>query len=396
MAGSTANDAYSRLLVPVRDSTTIRNTVAYAIRAAESAAEKTAANPTVHFVYLSRQRAFDSDSINNISSADEFLERVSVWATEDVNDIQSESMVESAGSEDLDTADETIITIETTLLWTDRYLFSPTDFAEITINYAEKHNLDRIIVDPEYQPGGGAPMLRSYETALTQADCTVEKAPVERRTSRSRIETPSTLMKGIATFVICNAFYLLIAGSITPFNLLTGAVTALAASIAFSNITFTTSPRLTKTGLRVLRMGLFIPYLLWEIAKANLAIAYIILHPSLPIDPEMQQFRAGVRGAVSVMTLANSITLTPGTLTVDVDDDGLYIHTLTESARSDLSAGGLERAVRFVFYGRAAARFPAPTERDSILSITTESESGELSTDVISDPSSSQTPQEAD
>ena len=395
MAGSTANNAYSRLLVPVRDSTTIRNTVAYAIRAAESAATTANKDPTVHFVYLSRQRALDDDAADTISSADEFLERVSVWANEDANDIQSDSIVESAGSADVVTTDETTVTVETALLGTDQYLFSPADFAEITIDYAERHDLDRIIIDPEYQPGGGAPMLRSFETALTQADRPVEEAPVERRTSRSRITTPSTLTKGLTTFVICNVFYLLIAGSLTPFNLLTGSVTALAASIAFANITFTASPGIRKTGIRVLRIGLFIPYLLWEIAKANLAIAYIILHPSLPIDPQMQQFRAGVRGALPVMTLANSITLTPGTLTVDVDDDGLYIHTLTESARADLSAGGLERAVRFVFYGRAATQFPAPTERNSILSIPTDTES-ELSTDIIPESSSSQTPQEAD
>jgi Multisubunit Na+/H+ antiporter, MnhE subunit len=289
-----------------------------------------------------------------------------------------------------------VIEIETALLGTDRYLFSPADFAEITTDYAEEHDLNRIIIDPEYQPGGGAPMLRSFETALAQTDCTVEEAPVDRQTSRSRISTPSTLTKGIATFLVCNVFYLLIAGSITPFNLLTGSVTALAASIAFSNITFTTSPGFIQTGIRVLRMGVFVPYLLWEIAKANLAITYIILHPSLPIDPEMQQFRAGVRGALPVMTLANSITLTPGTLTVDVDD-GLYIHTLTESARADLSAGGLERAVRFVFYGRAGARLPAPTERNSIVSITTDPDSeSDLNTDIITESSSSQTPQEAD
>jgi multicomponent Na+:H+ antiporter subunit E len=70
-----------------------------------------------------------------------------------------------------------------------------------------------------------------------------------------------------------------------------------------------------------------------------------------------------------VTTLGNSITLTPGTLTVDVGRNGLDIHTLTGDAREDLAAGGLERAVRFVFYGRSGARISTPAERGSISAI---------------------------
>jgi hypothetical protein len=96
MAGSTA-DAHSRLLVPVRESTTIRNTVAYAVRAAESAATASE-DPAVHFVYLSRQRAVDDGAAGNISSGDELLERVTVWADEDRNTAGSESESESERS----------------------------------------------------------------------------------------------------------------------------------------------------------------------------------------------------------------------------------------------------------------------------------------------------------
>jgi multicomponent Na+:H+ antiporter subunit E len=111
------------------------------------------------------------------------------------------------------------------------------------------------------------------------------------------------------------------------------------------------------------RLCLYVPYLVWEIAKANVAIAYVVLHPKLPIDPSLERFEAAVWGDVPATTLANSITLTPGTLTVDVSDREFYIHTLTESSRADLFEGSLERAVRFVYYGRSAARIPSPRER---------------------------------
>jgi len=64
-----------------------------------------------------------------------------------------------------------------------------------------------------------------------------------------------------------------------------------------------------------------------------------------------------------VTTLANSITLTPGTLTVSVTDRAFTIHSLTAGARADLFDGGLERAVRFVFYGRESMAIATPRER---------------------------------
>ena len=70
-----------------------------------------------------------------------------------------------------------------------------------------------------------------------------------------------------------------------------------------------------------------------------------------------------VWGGSPLTTLANSITLTPGTLTVRAEGQDLYVHALFPSAREGLFAGTLERAVRFVFYGRAAAAIATPAER---------------------------------
>ena len=370
----------SRILVPVGESSTIRNTVAYAIREARAGAEGTDETPAdadgadetpadadgadetpaVHFVFPARGRAVDAESLDDSAQAERLLERVMVWAREDL------------GYDDSEEA-ELDIEIETAVVGTDRYLFSPGDFAAVITEYAAVAGLSRIIVDPEFQPGGSAPMLRPFEVELTRSDFAVEEAPVERQTSRTRLVSRTTIGKGIATFGATYAFYLLIAGSLSLFNLATGGLTALLATIGFANITFVSSPSPRRTALRIARLGLFVPYLVWEITKANLSIAYIILHPDLPIDPEMRRFRAAVWGGIPVTTLANSITLTPGTLTVDVGRDGLDIHTLTGPARDDLAAGGLERAVRFVYYGRAGARIPTPTERESLSLVTAES-----------------------
>ena len=347
----------ARILVPVGESSTFRNTVAYAVREARAAAEAGDGTATVHFVSPARGRIADGDLGDD--AALDLLDRAAVWAREDLD-------YDEDGDPDGDGPD---VGIETAVVGADRYLFSPGDYADVIVEYAAEFDLDRVVVDPEFQPGGSAPMLLPFERELARSSLTVAEAPVERRTARVPLVSRTTLSKGVATFGITYAFYLVIAGSLSPFNLATGAVTALLAAAGFSSVSFVTSPSPGRTGLQFVRLVLFVPYLVWEIAKANLSIAYIILHPSLPIDPEMQRFRAGVWGAFAVTMLGNSITLTPGTLTVDVGRDGLDIHSLTDGARDDLAAGGLERAVRFVFYGRSAARIPTPTERGSISAI---------------------------
>jgi multicomponent Na+:H+ antiporter subunit E len=353
MAGDSA-----RILVPVGESSTVRNTVAYAVREARSGAEAGDGTATVHFVCPARGRITDGELGDDVAT--DLLDRAVVWAREDLG-------YDDDG--DSDAADGPEVEIKTAVVGADRYLFSPNDYATVMVEYATEFGLDRVVVDPEFQPGGNAPMLLPFERELAKSSLTVEEAPVDRRTARVPLVSRTTVSKGVATFGATYAFYLLIAGSLSLFNLATGALTALLAAAGFASISFVASPSPRRTGLRVARMVLFIPYLIWEITKANITIAYIILHPSLPIDPEMRRFRVAVWGGIPVTTLGNSITLTPGTLTVDVGPDGLDIHTLTGSARDDLAAGGLERAVRFVFYGRSGARISTPAERGSISTI---------------------------
>jgi multicomponent Na+:H+ antiporter subunit E len=73
----------------------------------------------------------------------------------------------------------------------------------------------------------------------------------------------------------------------------------------------------------------FIVYLLvfiWECIKANLDVAYRVLHPSMPIRPGIVKVKTTLKSDLAKMLLANSITMTPGTISVDIIDDSLYIH----------------------------------------------------------------------
>ena len=77
------------------------------------------------------------------------------------------------------------------------------------------------------------------------------------------------------------------------------------------------------------RFLLYLPWLLKEILVANISVAKVILSPSLPISPIMVVFRSTQKTDLGRVLYANSITLTPGTITTGVEGDQLEIHALT-------------------------------------------------------------------
>ena len=72
----------------------------------------------------------------------------------------------------------------------------------------------------------------------------------------------------------------------------------------------------------------YVPVLLWEVLKANIDVAYRAVHPDLPIKPGIVKVRTSLESDIARTMLANSITLTPGTMSVDIDSarSVLYIH----------------------------------------------------------------------
>jgi len=338
----TTSDAF-RLLVPVADSVTVRNTVAYAVDAATEAA---ADGPVeLHVVDVASTRAVDPDAAAELAAASDLLTRVEAWVDEDTGGELPANL-----------------SLVTDVLGADRYLFSPGDYADVLLEYADEQGIDRTVLDPEYSPGGAAPMLRPLTIELSRGDVDIEEAPVERRIERTVVFRAASLPKYLTVFGASFLFYMLLSAW-KPVDFLTGFLTATLVAVLVAPVAFSGQPSFLRIGKQLVRMVIYMPYLLKEIAVANLQIAYVVLHPDLPIDPEIVELQAAVRGDTAVTTLANSITLTPGTLTVSVTDRAFAIHSLTAGSRADLFDGGLERAVRFVFYGREAAAIPTPRER---------------------------------
>ena len=111
-------------------------------------------------------------------------------------------------------------------------------------------------------------------------------------------------------------------------HLIAGAVVALIVAAIMGSM-FVTRPHMLFNPIRIFYfLFWYIPIFIWELIRANFDVAYRVIHPSMPIKPGIVRLKTELKSDTGLTFLANSITLTPGTLTVDINkDEGiLYIH----------------------------------------------------------------------
>ena len=99
------------------------------------------------------------------------------------------------------------------------------------------------------------------------------------------------------------------------------------------------------THIRPWRLLRYWGWLLWEIARSNIEVTRRILDPHLPIRPTVRRVHSRQRSIFGRVTYANSITLTPGTVSIDVDDSGITVHALTPEGIDVLEQGEMDRRV---------------------------------------------------
>lgn len=130
-----------------------------------------------------------------------------------------------------------------------------------------------------------------------------------------------------------------------------------AAFVAFmTGDLFVRRPHLFTHLNRYLWFFYYCPIFIWECIKANIDVAYRVIHPDLPIHPGIVKVRTSLKSDTALTFLANSITLTPGTLSVDVDKENgvLYVHWIEVKDKDIEKATGLvaerfERILKRIF-----------------------------------------------
>ncbi|TSA45692.1 MAG: cation:proton antiporter [Deltaproteobacteria bacterium] len=111
--------------------------------------------------------------------------------------------------------------------------------------------------------------------------------------------------------------------------------------------------------LSLVRLIYYVPWLLWQIVIASLQVAYIVLHPKCPIDPAVLRFKTRLGNTSSKVILGNSITLTPGTITLEIEKDEFLVHSLMDISYSGIIDGTLPGEVAKLY-----ERSPGQVVRD--------------------------------
>ena len=154
--------------------------------------------------------------------------------------------------------------------------------------------------------------------------------------------------------LILFALWVVFSGKFDAMHLIMGVVCSVFVSAISGDLLYTDHPNSDqRRWLSLLpwgKMALYLPWLLWEIVKANIQVLKLVLGPRRNIRPRVVRFKTGLKHEVAKVVLGNSITLTPGTVTLDIEEDGTYVvHAIDEPSADGLLAGSMQTKVARVF-----------------------------------------------
>jgi multicomponent Na+:H+ antiporter subunit E len=158
----------------------------------------------------------------------------------------------------------------------------------------------------------------------------------------------SKIQNFLGTALILFAFWILLSGKFDLFHLTLGAICSTVAGYLFHDLLFV-NVRVGDIRTVAWRFVKYIPWLLHQILLANIHVASLVLRRKMPIDPQIVTFKTKLETDISSVTLANSITLTPGTITIDIKDGVFYVHALSQKVADDLNAGAMEDRVAHIY-----------------------------------------------
>jgi multicomponent Na+:H+ antiporter subunit E len=152
----------------------------------------------------------------------------------------------------------------------------------------------------------------------------------------------------LITFVMLFGFWVLLSGKYDLFHLSLGLVCSLLIAYLTHDLLFA-NVRLGNARVIVRRFFAYIPWLLYQIITSNIYVASVVLGPKHRVKPQIIRFKTKLESDISWVTLANSITLTPGTITMDIKDGEFLVHALDKKVADDLNAGEMEDRIAHVY-----------------------------------------------
>jgi len=182
------------------------------------------------------------------------------------------------------------------------------------------------------------------------------KAEEALNVSKITIHGQNRLFSIILQFIILFAFWLLLSGRYQAKYIIIGVISAALVTFFTNDLFYSALQRGEQAGIRIRqvllqiwRFILYLPWLLLQIILANVQVAYLVLHPRMPIEPALLLFRTRMRKGIARVTLGNSITLTPGTITTSLEEGNYIIHNLKPPLASSLIDGVMQKKIAHVY-----------------------------------------------
>jgi multicomponent Na+:H+ antiporter subunit E len=148
----------------------------------------------------------------------------------------------------------------------------------------------------------------------------------------------------VSAVAVLFAFWLLLSGHYTPFLVGAGLGSAIAV-VALARRMNVVDHEGHPIHLGPRALTSYWPWLVKEILKSGWDVSRIILHPRLPVSPTLVRFHPGQKTDVGLTTHANSITLTPGTISVEVGRGEFLVHALTNGGAEGVQSGDMDARV---------------------------------------------------
>lgn len=156
-------------------------------------------------------------------------------------------------------------------------------------------------------------------------------------------------MRYFYTFLLMFAFWIVLSGKSDLFHLMLGVISSALVSWMSSDLLFVDHSAKVRLSA-IWRFILYVPWILKEILMSTLHVTWLALHPAMKeqVAPRIVTFKTRLRSDLARVTLANSITLTPGTITIRVEDDIFTVHALSDKVAAGLP-GEMEDRIAYIF-----------------------------------------------
>jgi len=156
--------------------------------------------------------------------------------------------------------------------------------------------------------------------------------------------TVSRTQRIVVQAAVLFALWMVLSGTTNVYHVILGLVCALV--VAWLNVDRSGS---ATTPFPLFQLFVYLPWLLSRIIMSSIHVAKLVLHPRLPIVPTLIPYRHTLRDHRAIVLLGNSVTLTPGTITVEASPQQLLVHAIDTHSATDLTSGQMERKVAAVF-----------------------------------------------